>query len=89
MTTFALIHGAWHEAWCWEPLIPELERRGHRAVAVDLPGDDPSAATMDNARLIADSLADVGDDVVVVGHSLGGITARSSRCSAPSAESCS
>ena len=75
MTTFALIHGAWHGAWCWEPLIPELERRGHRAVAVDLPCDDPSAATMDDARLIADSLADVGDDVVVVGHSLGAITA--------------
>ena len=75
MTTFALIHGAWHGGWCWEPLIPELERRGHRAVAVDLPCDDPSATTMDNAKLVADSLADADDDVVVVGHSLGGITA--------------
>jgi pimeloyl-ACP methyl ester carboxylesterase len=85
MTTFALIHGAWHGAWCWEPLIPELERRGHRAVAVDLPCDDPSATTMANAQLVADSLSDAkaGDDdanagdedVVVVGHSLGGITA--------------
>ena len=80
MTTFALIHGAWHGAWCWDPLIPELERRGHRAVAVDLPCDDPAATTMDNAKLVADSLADAtsaaeADDVVVVGHSLGGITA--------------
>ena len=84
MTTYALIHGAWHGAWCWEPLIPELERRGHRAVAVDLPCDDPSATTMDNAQLVADSLSDAdadadagdeADDVVVVGHSLGGITA--------------
>ena len=77
MTTFALIHGAWHGAWCWDPLIPELERRGHRAVAVDLPCDDPAATTMDNAQLVADSLADAtdADDVVVVGHSLGGITA--------------
>jgi pimeloyl-ACP methyl ester carboxylesterase len=75
MSTFALIHGAWHGAWCWEPLIPELERRGHRAAAVDLPCDDPSATTMDNAKLVADSLADADDDVVVVGHSLGGITA--------------
>jgi pimeloyl-ACP methyl ester carboxylesterase len=75
MTTFGLIHGAWHGAWCWEPLIPELERRGQRAVAVDLPCDDPGATTMDNARLVADSLADAGDDVVVVGHSLGGIIA--------------
>jgi pimeloyl-ACP methyl ester carboxylesterase len=30
---------------------------------------------MDNAKLVADSVADAGDDVVVVGHSLGGITA--------------
>jgi pimeloyl-ACP methyl ester carboxylesterase len=74
MTTFALIHGAWHGAWCWEPLAAELERRGHRAVAVDLPCDDPAATTMDNATLVADSLGEAGD-VVVVGHSLGGLTA--------------
>jgi pimeloyl-ACP methyl ester carboxylesterase len=74
MTTFALIHGAWHGAWCWEPLVAELERRGHRAVAVDLPCDDPAATIVDNAKLVADSLGDA-DDVVVVGHSLGGITA--------------
>ena len=76
MTTYALIHGAWHGAWCWDPLLPELHRRGHRAVAVDLPCDDPAATTMDNAKLVADSLTDAqDDDVVIVGHSLGGITA--------------
>ena len=81
MTTFALIHGAWHGAWCWEPLISELERRGHRAVAVDLPCDDPAATTMDNAKQVVEALShadptgDAGDDVVVVGHSLGGIVA--------------
>ncbi|HEV7861278.1 MAG TPA: alpha/beta hydrolase [Acidimicrobiia bacterium] len=74
MTTFGLIHGAWHGAWCWERLAAELERRGHRAVAVDLPCDDPAATTMDNAKLVADALGDA-KDVVVVGHSLGGITA--------------
>jgi pimeloyl-ACP methyl ester carboxylesterase len=74
MTTFALIHGAWHGAWCWDALVAELEGRGHRAVAVDLPCDDPAATIMDNAKLVADSLGDA-DDVVVVGHSLGGITA--------------
>ena len=80
MSTFALIHGAWHGGWCWERLLPELERRGHRAVTVDLPCDDPSATIMDNAKRVVDSLAGGGvadddDDVVVVGHSLGGITA--------------
>lgn len=74
MTTFGLIHGAWHGAWCWEPLVAELERRGHRAVAVDLPCDDPAATTLDNAKQVAHALGDA-DDVIVVGHSLGGIVA--------------
>ena len=26
MATFALVHGAWHGAWCWERLTPELEK---------------------------------------------------------------
>jgi hypothetical protein len=68
VTTYALIHGAWHGAWCWEPLIPELERRGHRAVAVDLPCDDPYATTMDNAKLVADAIADADDDGAVFSH---------------------
>lgn len=74
MTAFGLIHGAWHGAWCWEPLVAELERRGHRAVAVDLPCDDPGATIMDNAKQVAHALGEA-DDVVVVGHSLGGIVA--------------
>jgi pimeloyl-ACP methyl ester carboxylesterase len=73
-TTFALIHGAWHGAWCWEPLVAELERRGHRAAAVDLPCDDPAATTLDNAGQVVEALG-AADDVVVVGHSLGGIVA--------------
>jgi pimeloyl-ACP methyl ester carboxylesterase len=76
MTTFALVHGAWHGAWCWERLVPELEARGHRAVAVDLPCDDPAATLSTYAGVVVDALATVGADadVVVVGHSLGGCT---------------
>jgi pimeloyl-ACP methyl ester carboxylesterase len=74
MTTFGLIHGAWHGAWCWEPLVAELVRRGHHAVAIDLPCDEPRATTVDNAEQMVEALGDA-DDVVVVGHSLGGIVA--------------
>ena len=35
---FVLVHGAWHGAWCWAGVIAALEREGHRAYAVDLPG---------------------------------------------------
>jgi pimeloyl-ACP methyl ester carboxylesterase len=71
MTLFALLHGGAHGGWCWEEVVPRLEAIGHRAVAPDLPfGEDDGveawAATM---------LAAIGDaaDVVVVGHSLGGL----------------
>jgi pimeloyl-ACP methyl ester carboxylesterase len=74
VTTFALVHGAWHGAWCWERLVPELARRGHRSVAVDLPCDDPTATFADYADRVARALEGTGDDVTVVGHSLGGMT---------------
>jgi pimeloyl-ACP methyl ester carboxylesterase len=73
MATFGLVHGAQHGAWCWERLRPELEDRGHRAVAVDLPCDDPDATIGDYAAVVVDALAG-HDDVVLVGHSLGSLT---------------
>ena len=30
---FVLVHGASHGAWCWDLLVPELNRLGHEAVA--------------------------------------------------------
>ena len=73
METFALVHGAWHGAWCWEPLAGELEARGHRAVAVDLPCDDGDADCRRYAEIVVEALDGV-EDAIVVGHSLGGLT---------------
>ncbi len=53
--------------------MPLLEERGHVAVAVDLPCDDPAAGLDTYAELVCQSLVGA-DDVVVVGHSLGGLT---------------
>jgi hypothetical protein len=36
MTHFVLVHGAWHDAWCWERVIPALLERGHSVSAVGL-----------------------------------------------------
>jgi pimeloyl-ACP methyl ester carboxylesterase len=71
VTTFALLHGAWHGAWCWERLIEPLRERGHGAVAVDLPCDDVEAGLDATADVAAGFL--IEDDVVVVGHSLSGL----------------
>jgi pimeloyl-ACP methyl ester carboxylesterase len=77
MTLFALIHGGAHGGWCWERVVPELEARGHTAVAPDLPFDDESAGATEWARTVVDAIESAGgrdtDDAVVVGHSLGGM----------------
>lgn len=75
MTTFALVHGAFHGGWCFDLLRPELERRGHRVIAPDLPIDDPAAGCVAYSRTVLEAIADERDeDLVVVGHSLAGIT---------------
>ena len=74
MSTFALVHGAWHGAWCWEQLVPRLAAAGHDVVTVDLPSDQPSASFADYADEVVRALAAHSDDVVLVGHSMGGQT---------------
>lgn len=74
MTTFALVHGAFHGAWCWDLVRSELESRGHRTAAMDLPCDDPEAGNARYAEVVAEAIRDAGDDVIVVGHSLAGLT---------------
>src|ERR1700691_2739565 len=74
MATFALVHGAFHGAWCWERLAPLLRQAGHEVVAMDLPIEDGSASFEDYADVVCASLDGYGDDVVVVGHSFGGLT---------------
>ena len=74
MATFALVHGGWHGAWCWELLTPLLEQRGHDVVAMDLPCDDGSASLETYADVVCDALEGRTDDILLVGHSLGGHT---------------
>jgi pimeloyl-ACP methyl ester carboxylesterase len=70
---FALVHGGQHGAWCFDLLVPELRRLGHTAVAVDLPIGDPDAGAADYAEVVVRSLEGVRDEVVLVGHSMGGL----------------
>jgi pimeloyl-ACP methyl ester carboxylesterase len=74
VTTFALVHGAWHGAWCWEQLTLLLTDRGHAVITPELPCDDPSATFEDYADVVCGALGDRADDVIVVGHSLAGHT---------------
>jgi pimeloyl-ACP methyl ester carboxylesterase len=73
VTTFVLVHGAWHGGWAWEDLVPHLTDKGHTAVTVDLPLDDPHARFEDYATAILRA-AEGHADAVLVGHSLGGVS---------------
>jgi hypothetical protein len=71
MTTFALIHGTGDSGWAWHLVQHELRKRGHEAVAPDLPSDRDDATWDDCAAAVVGA---VGSDegVVVVGQSSGG-----------------
>ena len=78
MSMFVLVHGAYHGGWCWSRLVPELERLGHRAIAPDLPCDDPAAGFDEYVAAVLSAM-DTADEagkegIVIVGHSLGGFT---------------
>jgi pimeloyl-ACP methyl ester carboxylesterase len=75
MTTFALIPGACHGSWCWEFVDAELVARGHTAIPVDLPCDDPTAGFDRYVQVTLAAVADAGPDLVLVAHSLGAHTA--------------
>lgn len=78
MTTFILVPGAWHGAWCWERVAPLLDQADHHAVAIDLPGLDKSttdfaSATLENwSRFVAHLALAQSGKVVLVGHSRAG-----------------
>jgi pimeloyl-ACP methyl ester carboxylesterase len=74
VTAIALVHGAFLGGWCWDLVRPELEVRGHLVIAPDLPCEDPTAGPKRYAEIVIEAVNDAGDDLVVVGHSLGGLT---------------
>jgi len=74
VATYALIHGGGGSAWDWHLVVSALRELGHDPVAVDLPCEDASAGWREYADVVVDALGE-RQNVVVVGHSLGGFTA--------------
>lgn len=74
MSTFALVPGGGGDPWEWHRLVPELEARGHEAIAVRLPAERDTAGWPEYAETVVDALNGVGE-VAIVAASMGGFTA--------------
>jgi pimeloyl-ACP methyl ester carboxylesterase len=89
MSRFVLVHGAFSGAWCWEPVVPELEAAGHSVEAIDLPGSGEDRTPLAEVTLdayaasVGEALARVPERAVLVGHSMGGIAITQAAARAP------
>src|SRR4029453_3358450 len=73
MADFVFVPGAGGVAWYWHRVVRLLEEAGHKAVAVDLPGDDEQAGLSAHAGRVLEAIG--RPQVILVAQSLGGFTA--------------
>lgn len=82
---FVLVHGACHGAWCWNKLKPLLESTsaGHKITVLDLAASGINMKVIQDVKTLNDYtgpllelLASLRPDekVILVGHSLGGLS---------------
>lgn len=73
-----LVPGLWLDASSWDAVVPDLERAGHRAVPLTMPGTGvpaPASAEVGIGDWVAAVVAEIDarrEPVVLVGHSGGG-----------------
>jgi pimeloyl-ACP methyl ester carboxylesterase len=90
MATYVLVHGAWHGGWCWNDVAAELRFAGHEVYA------PTSSGVAERARLApyADLTGHVEElgaflyfqdlrEVILVGHSYGGLVIAGAAARAP------
>ncbi|MEV3922771.1 alpha/beta fold hydrolase [Actinomadura coerulea] len=84
MTTYVLVHGAWHGGWCWRHVAARLREAGHEVHTPTLTGLGERAHLAGpgiGLRTHADDLLGLLRyedlrDVVLVGHSYAGLVVR-------------
>jgi pimeloyl-ACP methyl ester carboxylesterase len=78
MKPTVLVHGAAHGGWCWEKLVPLLNKNGGSLATPDLPGHGSdttpiNVVTMDRyVDAVCGVVMGMEGKVVLAGHSLGG-----------------
>ena len=77
MSTFVLVHGAWHDGSAWADVIERLEQHGHTAFAPTVAGSGKGVPKHVSHAQRTQSVIDFIvtrdlTDIVLVGHSTGG-----------------
>jgi pimeloyl-ACP methyl ester carboxylesterase len=81
MPTFVLVHGAWHGGWCYSRVARILRTKGYEVFTPTLTGlgerSHLASATVNASTHVRDILNVIDfeglDDIVLVGHSYGGM----------------
>ena len=78
-STYVLIHGAWHDASCWDKTVHLLKNAGHTAIAPDLPGhgrlrtEGARVNLSDYVEAVVHLIKTQSSPVKLVGHSMAGM----------------
>lgn len=79
MSTFVVLHSAWHGGWVWDRVAPLLKAQGHSVIAPDLPGHGADRTPFASITLatyvqaVREVIVSCKDPVILVGHSLAGM----------------
>ena len=80
MSTFVLVHGAWHGSWCWKRVRRALQAQGHEVFTPTLTGVADRSHLLSRAVDLETHIQDVVNlirweeltDIMLCGHSYGG-----------------
>jgi pimeloyl-ACP methyl ester carboxylesterase len=81
MSTFVLVHGAWHGGWCYKRTAQRLRQAGHEVYTPTLTGLGERSHLMSRAINLDTHVQDIVNvirweelsDIVLCGHSYGGM----------------
>lgn len=78
MTSFVLVHGGFIGGWYWQDVAALLEEQGHRVRVIEqMPSAGTDAAALGDLQAdttcVRQVLDEMGEPVVLVGHSYGGM----------------
>ncbi len=84
MSTYVLIHGAWHGSWCWKRVRKALESQGHEVFTPTLTGVGERSHLLSRQVNLEMHILDVVNlirweelsNVVLCGHSYGGVVVK-------------